>query len=204
MKLYHYWRSSCSWRVRWALAHKGLKTEMIGVGLLDGESESEAHLERNPAGFVPVLELDDGLRLTESMAICEYLEEVYPEKPILPKKPVDRAYVRTLCEIINSGTQPLQNLSVLDAVSMDDARRKEWSAQWIGNGLGIFEKLLKRSGAFCFGDSPTLADCFLVPQVYNALRNDVDLMRTPKVARIYETSLKEPSCAAAHPDRFKP
>lgn len=177
---------------------------MIAVGLLDGGSESDEHLERNPAGFVPVLELDDGLRLTESMSICEYLEEVHPEKPLLPKKPIDRAYVRTLCEIINSGTQPLQNLSVLDAVSMDEGKRKEWSARWIGGGLGIFEKLLKRSGQYCLGDAPTLADCFLVPQVYNALRNDVDLKRTPKIARIYETSLKEPSCAAAHPDRFKP
>lgn len=177
---------------------------MIAVSLLDGASESDEHLERNPAGFVPVLELDDGLRLTESMSICEYLEEIYPEKPLLPKTPIDRAYVRTLCEVINSGTQPLQNLPVLDRVSADEAKRKEWSAYWIANGLGVFEKLLSRSGTFCLGDTPTLADCFLIPQVYNALRNDIDFKSMPKVHRIYETCLKDPSCAAAHPDRFKP
>ncbi len=204
MRLYHYWRSSCSWRVRWALEHKGISFSTTSVGLLNGESESDAHLVRNPAGFVPVLELADGSRLTESMAICEYLEETKPTPALLPKSALDRAYVRMLCEVINSGTQPLQNLNVQDRVSENADERKAWSAHWIAQGLAVYEQMMSRGGTFSLGDTVTLADMFLVPQIYNAHRYDVSFAKMPRIAAIYERSLKLPACAKSHPDHFVP
>lgn len=204
MKLYHYWRSSCSWRVRAALAHKGIVADMVSVSLLSGESESAEHLERNPAGFVPVLELSSGKRLTESMAICEYLEETQPVPALLPKDPLDRAYVRTLCEVINAGTQPLQNSGVQEFLSPDPDRRKAWVHHWIHTGLSVYESLISRSGTFSWGDTPTLADYFLVPQAYNAVRFEVDLSRFPRISAIHERALKLPAISSTHPDRYAP
>src|SRR5437899_2175350 len=111
--LYHYWRSSSSWRVRWALNFKDVEHKLVQVNLLDGESESPAYLKRNPLGYVPVLETQ-GRNLVESVAIIEWLEEKFPERPLYPVTPLDRAHVRSLVEIINAGIQPLQNLTVID------------------------------------------------------------------------------------------
>lgn len=208
LRLYHYWRSSSSWRVRWALALKGLPCEMIAVDLLSGESESQAHLSRNPLGYVPVLEIvgDKPRLLTESVAIIEWLEEVHPAPALLPADAFDRARIRQLCEIINAATQPLANPNVTDEHSSDAAEKKRWNQLWIRRGLHAYEALAReKAGRFTFGDTLSMADLFLVPQCYNALRSEIALEREfPLLARIDANCLATPSCQAAHPDRYKP
>jgi maleylacetoacetate isomerase len=215
LRLYHYWRSTSSWRVRWAMAHKGIAPELVHVSLLDGESESPAHRARNPLGYVPVLEFleekDPARRyLVESLPIIEYLEETSPANPFLPKDPRDRAHVRALAEIVNAGIQPIQNITVQIHVASDSdpdhaAKRKAWAAHWIANGLEAYEKLAApRAGKFSFGDAPTLADLTLVPQLYGAIRNDASFAHLPTVTRAYESSLRTEACRASEPDRFKP
>ncbi len=216
-RLYHYWRSSSSWRVRWGMALKGVVPEYVHVDLLNGESESPAHRARNPFGFVPALEIlappagrASPLLLTESLAILEYLEETLPTNPLLPHDPIDRAYVRAIAEAVNAGIQPLQNLTTQIALAPDsDAdfarKRKAWAQLWIREGFAAIEKLAKPStGKFCVGDELTLADLCLVPQCYNALRNDVALEDFPVIARIYAQAILTPSYAISEPDRFKP
>ncbi|MBS1964170.1 MAG: maleylacetoacetate isomerase [Bdellovibrionales bacterium] len=215
LRLYHYWRSTSSWRVRWALALKGISVEYVHVSLLDGESESEAHRARNPFGYVPVLEFlgeknPERRYLVESLPIIEFLEETMPGAPLLPKEPRDRAHVRSLAEAINAGTQPVQNLSVQIELAPDTdpahaAKRKAWAQIWIRRGLAAYETLAKaRSGKFSFGDSLTLADLCLIPQVYNAARNDVALTEYPTISRIYANALETESYRASEPERFKP
>jgi maleylacetoacetate isomerase len=203
MKLYHYWRSSSSWRVRWALKFKGIDAELIHVSLLSGESETLEHLKRHPLGYVPVIE-DAGQFIIESVAIIEWLEEKFPERPLLPVGGVDRAHVRALVEIINSDTQPVQNLTVLDFYSEDVEKRTEWSRHFIQRGLSAYEKLCgEKSGAFSFGDTVTAADLFLIPQVYNAIRFGMALDEFKTVKKIYENALLLPELIASHPDRFR-
>lgn len=205
MRLFHYWRSSSSWRVRWALAYKGLSAEMVHVDLLNGEVESPEHLKRNPMGYVPVLEVD-GNFLTESLAIIRYLEDSTIGASVFPTDPWERAHVWSLCEIINAGTQPLQNLNAMFLHSEDPVKRKEWAVYWIKSGLSAFDKVCaSRAGKFCFGDTLTAADMCLIPQVYNALRNDIDIEREfPRLAEIYKVALATPSGSASHPDRYAP
>lgn len=205
MKLYHYWRSTSSWRVRWVLAMKKISVEMIPVNLLEGEQESGAHLKRNPFGKVPVLELDDGRFLAESVAICEWLEENYPEPALLPDDSFDRAKVRERVQRVNSGIQPIQNLKVLQAVSEDPGVRNKWAARWISSGLqSLEEEIVRTAGKFSFGDTVTLADIFIVPQIYNARRFDVSLEPFPKLAQL-EANLKETDgWRLSEPDRYKP
>jgi maleylacetoacetate isomerase len=209
-RLYHYWRSSASWRVRIALAWKKIEFESIPVNLLDGESESPAHLKRNPAGFVPVLELNRGPhageKLTESLAIIRYLEETHPEAPTLfPGTAFDRAKIWALAEVVNSGTQPFQNISVMEKHSVDGEEQKRWSIHWITHGLEVFETLIQSGkGQFSHGDHFSLADTCLIPQVYSAKRYDIDLSAFPKLKHIYETSLNLPAIVQSHPDRYKP
>jgi maleylacetoacetate isomerase len=214
-RLYHYWRSSSSWRVRWGLVLKGIAPEYVHVDLLNGESESEAHRKRNPFGYVPALEILDGKSaqgklLTESVAILEYLDETVPTAPLLPKDPFARARVRALVETINAGTQPIQNLNVMLHLAPDDdpdavVKRKAWCQHWIRNGLSAYEALAKPiAGKFSFEDSPTLADLCLIPQCYNAARFDVSLDTYPTIARIHENALKTEAYRQSEPDRFKP
>lgn len=204
MKLYHYWRSSCSWRVRWALLHKGLTAEMIHVSLLDGESESEEHRARNPMGFVPVLD-NDGRYMTESVAIIEFLDETIFDNPLFPEDPLDRAYIRALVETINAGTQPLQNLTTMEFYSDDKDKQKQWSAHFIKQGLEVYSTLMTKSGKYSFGDKVTAADLFLIPQLYNADRFGFDLDKDfPKLGAIYKEALKHPHVQGSHPDRYKP
>ena len=134
----------------------------------------------------------------------EYLEETHPQPALLPKQPIDRASVRMLLEVINSGTQPLQNSGVQEKLSPDPAERKRWSAHWITEGLGVYEKLLSRSGLFSLGDTLTMADIFLIPQIYNAKRYDVDFSQTPKIAAISKRCLELPRCQSSHPDLYAP
>lgn len=211
LKLYHYWRSSSSWRVRWALAHKGIPCEMIPVHLLTDEAESEPHLHRNPLGYVPVLEIDTEKKpvyLAESVAIIEWLEEIYPEKPLLPSlqlnQGLDRARARQLAEIINSGTQPLQNLNTLHLHSSDAEEQKRWAQHWIRKGLHAYETVARETaGKFSVGNSLSIADLFLIPQCYNAGRQEVSLDEFPLLKKIVEVASQTQSYVDSHPDRFQ-
>jgi maleylacetoacetate isomerase len=203
--LYHYWRSSSSWRVRIALEYKKIPTEWVHVHLLNGESESAAHLERNPAGSVPVLECDDGEFITESLAIIRYLEELYPTPSLLPGTALDHARIWAMAEVINSGTAPLQSLGVMAYFSEDPAAQKKWSQHWIRSGLETYEKLAsKTSGSFSHGDTFSLADACLVPQCYNAARYDIDFREFPTLSKAYDSSMKLEAVQRSHPDHYQP
>ena len=209
MKLYTYWRSSAAYRVRIGLSIKGLPYDSAPVHLLrdGGEHLKESYTEVNPQQQVPSLELDDGTILTQSLAILEYLDETYPEPPLLPTEPVDRARVRALTQVIACDIHPINNLNVLGYLINDmkvpQDNRVVWYRHWIENGFPAFEKLLTRSdktGKFCHGDTPTLADVLLVPQVYNARRFDVDLTDFPEIRRIEKNCLALESFQAAIPE----
>lgn len=202
LTLYHYWRSSSSWRVRWALAIKGLQSKFVHVDLLSGESEQEPHLSRNPLGYVPVLNVD-GQNLIESVAIIEWLEENFSTPTLYPGDTFNRAQIRTLAEIINADTQPVQNLNVVDRLPED--QRAEWKDHFIRRGFQAYEKIAAKSaGKFSVGDSVCAADLFLIPQCYNALRGKINLNDFPLIERIYQAALQTEQCQAAHPDRYKP
>lgn len=204
LTLYHYWRSSASWRVRWMLELKKLKVDFIHVELLNGEVDREPHLSRNPMGQVPALIVDNHT-LIESMAILEWLEETIPANRLIPGDTWIRAHIRALCEVINSGTQPVQNLPVLDYYSEDPEKRKEWMRFFIHRGLTAYEKLVAaKAGKFSVGDQLTAADVFLVPQCYNAIRNDLSLSEWPTIDRIHSAALATAECQASHPERFQP
>jgi maleylacetoacetate isomerase len=201
LTLYHYWRSSCSWRVRWVLALKGLAYESVPVNLLQGEQKAEAYLSVNPSGQVPTLKVE-GRCLSESMAIIEWLEETYPYEPILPKDPWDRAVVRELALMVVAGIQPVQNLKVGRFYSEDQKQREAWNKHFIEEGFQALEKKLAAyPGPFAFGSQVTLADIALVPQVYNALRVGVEMRRFPRIEAIYSHCIKTDECEKAAPHR---
>ncbi|MCP5463510.1 MAG: maleylacetoacetate isomerase [Deltaproteobacteria bacterium] len=205
--LYHYWRSSCSWRVRWALFYKGLDFTPIAINLLENEQTSAEHLKKNPKGAVPALALNDQNKtvLFESSAIIEFLEETHPSPRLLPKDPLQRAHCRALTQIVNAGIQPLQNLATMKFYSEDPEKRKSWSAHWIQEGLKAYEAAVQKSaGEFSCGNELSMADLFLIPQLYNARRFDVDLTPFPSCLKIEGNALKTESCQKAHPDRFTP
>lgn len=206
LKLYHYWRSSSSWRVRWTLALKNIPHELIPVSLLNGESESAEHLKRNPLGYVPVLDID-GNYLFESLAIIRYLEENWPTPSVLgaATDALTRARIWQLAEIINASTQPLQNLTPQEMYSDDPEKRKTWAKHWNKIGLNAYEKIcVETAGKYSIGDTLTLADLCLIPQCYNAKRFDVDLTEFPTISRIYANAQKEPSYIMSEPSRFEP
>lgn len=199
--LYSYFRSSCAYRVRIALALKNIDYEYKTVNLIKGGGEQKApdFLKVNPMAQVPVLEVE-GEFLTQSLPIIEYLDEKYPEPCLLPKDPIKRAKVRAIAEVVASGIQPLQNLGILSMV--DEAKRPEWGKLFITKGFQALEAMLeKTAGTFCVGDSVTIADLCLVPQVYNALRFKVDMAQFPILSRINERLEKLPAFKAAHPSR---
>lgn len=190
--LYGYWRSSSAYRVRIALALKGLAFESRAVNLLrDGGEQHEAEYRRlNPLGLVPAL-LHGERVIVQSLAICEYLEEVFPRPALLPAEPAARARVRWLAQSIACEMQPLNNLSVLlylkSSLAVDDEAVNAWYRHWIARGFSALESWLSsgdETGDYCHGNSPTLADCLLVPQVYNAERFDCDLGPYPEVRRV--------------------
>lgn len=194
MKLYTYFRSSAAYRVRIALNLKGLAWDAVPVHLVrdGGEQRHPAYLELNPVGLVPTLD-DDGQLLTQSLAIIEYLDETHPEPGLLPADPADRARVRAIAQTIACDIHPINNLRVLQYLKREfgisDAQRDAWYRHWVEVGLAGVEQLLardKRTGTFCHGDAPTLADCCLVPQVFNARRFGCDLSAMPTVRRIAE------------------
>jgi maleylpyruvate isomerase len=192
MKLYTFFRSSASYRVRIALNLKGLDYEHAPIHLRRGGGEqfSPAYKAKNPQALVPALE-DGGRPLTQSLAIIEYLEECYPEPPLLPKDPADRAAVRAMALAIACEVHPLQNLKVLNYVKgelkQDEAAANRWAQHWIELGLAALEQMalaVPKRGKFCFGDAPTLADLCLVPQLGNARRFGCDLSGIPTLVRI--------------------
>ncbi len=194
MKLYTYFRSSAAYRVRIALNLKGLSFEAVPVHLLrnGGEQRQPEYLALNPAGLVPTLE-DGATVLTQSLAIIEYLDETRGGPALLPTGAADRARVRALALSIACDTHPLNNLRVLQylgrQLGIDEAGRNDWYRHWVGQGLGAVERMLAddpRTGRFCHGDTPGLADCCLVPQVFNARRFGCDLDAMPTVRRIAE------------------
>jgi len=205
--LYSYWRSTSSWRVRIGLALKGLGYRYQAVDLLAGEQWSDAHRARSPAAQIPVLEVEEGgrtLRLVQSMAILEWLDERFPDPPLLPPDLDGRARVRALAEHVNSGIQPYQNALVLKTLKGKlPGYEKEWARTFVGRGLKTLEDAVSDGGAgrFSHGDAPGLADCYLVPQLHAARRFGVDLAPFPTLRRIEEACLALAPFQAAHPDR---
>jgi maleylacetoacetate isomerase len=206
--LFDYWRSSASYRVRIALALKGVDYERVPVDLLAGGQKGEDYLGRNPQGLVPLLEID-GARIAQSLAICDYLESTRPEPALLPADPAARAHVLALAAIVACDIHPLNNLRVLKQITRglgaDEEAKNAWIARWIGDGFAAMEAMAApRAGRFLHGDAPTLADVFLVPQIYNARRFDVPLDAYPTLLRADASASAHPAFTAAHPDRFAP
>ncbi len=207
MKLYTYFRSSAAWRVRIALALKGLPWEAVYIHLLKdgGQQNAPAYLAKNPAGLVPLLETCDGIRIAQSLAIIEWLEETHPQPALLPREPLARAHVRAIALAIACDIHPLNNLRVLrylaHVLHQDQAARDAWYHHWIAEGLGGVEPMLDATGPFCHGDAPTLADICLVPQVANARRLHCPLDAYPRVLRAEAAALALPAFRDTAPDR---
>ena len=204
MILHGYWRSGTSYRTRIALELKGLAYDQRGVDLRQGQQRSEAYLALNPQGLVPALEVDGAL-LTQSPAILEWLEEAHPVPPLLPADPVDRATVRAMSALVGCDIHPLNNLRVGKALretfGADQAAVDAWAARWIVPGFTALEALVARHGdGWCFGAAPTLADCYLVPQVYSARRFNVPLGAFPRLLAIEAAAAAHPAFVSAHPD----
>lgn len=204
MILHGYWRSGAAWRARIALALKGLAYEQRGVDLRTGAQRSDAFVAFNPQGMVPALEID-GAVLTQSPAILEWLEETHPAPPLLPADPVDRAHVRAMAALIGCDIHPLNNLRVGKALretfGADQVAVDAWAARWILPGFAALETLVARHGAgWCFGASPTLADCYLIPQIYSARRFNVPLDAFPRLLAIDAAAARHPAFIDAHPD----
>jgi maleylacetoacetate isomerase len=201
--LYTYWRSSSAFRVRIALAVKNAPYESAFVNLLNKDQEKPDYRAKSPMGLVPCLFVD-GKPMVESVAIIELLEELYPSPPLYPSTPWGRAEVRSLCEIVNAGTQPVQNLHVLEKVSAEPEARVAWGKHFVARGLAAFEALSERyargSGPYAYGEAFTAADVYLVPQCFNARRFGVDLAPYPRVARAFEAACALDAVKRAMPD----
>ncbi|MFS4436960.1 maleylacetoacetate isomerase [Paracoccaceae bacterium GXU_MW_L88] len=205
--LYDYWRSSASYRVRIGLALKGIAYKRVSVDLLAGAQRGDAHLARNPQGLVPALEID-GLTLTQSLAILEYLDETRRAAPLLPSSSSGRAVVRAIAHAIAMEIHPLNNLAVLKkikAIGGEDVKN-HWNTENIERGLAAVEALLNhpRAGQFCYEDTPGLAECCLIPQLYNAHRWGVEVEKFPRIRAIEAACSQNAAIASAHPDDFKP
>ena len=206
MKLIGYFRSSAAFRVRIALNLKGIKVEHASRHLRKGEHTAADYVAINPQKLVPAMVLDSGEVLTQSLAILEYLEETHPNPPILPKDPVERARVRSLALIPTADIHPIQNLRVMNYLKemyeQDEESTFAWSRHWIETGFAAYEASIahdRRTGTYSHGDTPTLADLCLVPQVFNAARFKVDMSKFPTIQRIHTTCMKHPAFDAAQP-----
>ena len=205
MKLYGYWRSSASYRLRIALNLKGVEVEHQAVNLKLGEQHLESHTGLNPQPLVPILQLEDGTPLTQSLAILDYLEEVYPKPSLLPDAPALKAQVKAAAQIITTDIAPIQNLRVLKYIraehGQDDAGVKAWAAHWIAEGLQSLETLAQTNNhAFFKMDTPGYFECCLIPQIYNANRYGVDMTQLPKLSKINEACLKLPAFIQSLPE----
>ncbi|WP_421863682.1 maleylacetoacetate isomerase [Motiliproteus sp.] len=214
MKLYSYWRSSAAYRVRIALNLKQLDYQLVPVHLLKngGEQFGEHYHRLNPQHRLPALQLDDGWVLTQSLAIIEYLDERYPEPPLLPQSAEGRAWVRSLAQLIGCDIHPLNNLRVLRYLSdwggHDSDQNAHWYRHWLQLGLGEFDAMLTRApqnwcskGRFCVGDSVSLADLLLIPQLYNAHRYELDLSSLPRLLEIEQHCMSLEAFHQAAPEQ---
>lgn len=205
MILHGYWRSGTSYRTRIALNLKGLSYDQVGVDLRLGQQREAAFTSLNPQGLVPALVTDGGEVLSQSPAILEWLEETYPEPALLPSDPVARARVRSMAAVIGCDIHPLNNLRVLKAIKAigaDEGATQAWISQWISAGFEALEQMVALHGkGWCYGDTPTLADCYLIPQIYSARRFGVDLSAYPSLVAIERAAGDHPAFRSAHPDQ---
>ena len=210
MKLHSYFRSSASYRVRIALELKGLPYEYVAVHIAKGDHKRLPFVELAADNLVPLLEID-GEKLSQSMAIIEYLDDKHPEPRLLPSDALGRAKVRALAQSIACEIHPLNNLRVLKylvrEMGVEDEAKKAWYRHWCRDGLEAFERQLSQlsqfpalnKNTFCYGQTPTLADCCLVPQIFNAQRFDVDLSQLPRTMAAFEACSELPAFKNAHP-----
>ena len=196
MLLYNYFRSSASYRVRIALALKRLDCELVPIHLVKQEQLSEAFEAISPARLVPLLKVDDDTLLTQSLAIIEYLDEVHPEPALLPGSALDRARIRSIAQDIACEIHPIDNLRVLrylvHEMKVGEVDKTRWYKHWVETGLEVVERRLAgdaRTGRYCHGDAPTLADCVLVPQIVNAQRFECRLDHVPTVMRVFDACM---------------
>ena len=205
--LHQYWRSSSSWRVRFALAWKGLAYETRSIDLLAGDQRGAEHRANNPAGYVPCLVVD-GRPLGESVAILEWLEETFPAPPLLPRDAWERARVRQVVETVNAGIQPLHNLSVLHAHAAEPEAQRAWARRFLERGLAALEAIVTdiaretgRDGPYVMGEALSLADVVIVPQLYQARRFGADLACCPRVVALDERIARLDAAIASSPER---
>jgi maleylacetoacetate isomerase len=207
MKLYNYFRSSASFRVRIALELKGLPYDYVPVHLVKGEHKQGGYEAVSASALVPTLELDGGERLGQSMAIIEYLDEMHREPPLLPSEARERAHVRALAQLIACEIHPLNNLRVLKylvhEMKLEEEAKNTWYRHWVRSGLELYERELARlpAGAFSFGDTPTLADCCLVPQIFNGQRFKVDFSGLPRTMAAFDACMALEAFQRAQPSR---
>lgn len=204
LTLHSAWRSSAAYRVRIGLNLKGLAYDIAPVNLVANQHQAPAFAALNPQRLLPALEVD-GRTLTQSLAILEWLDETVPQPALLPADPFDRAQVRAMAQIVASDIHPVNNLRILRALTelgVDEPGREAWIGRWITDGFTALETMVARHGAgYAFGETPTLADCCLVPQVYNAERFRTDLTPFPALRAVAARCAEHPAFAAAHPNQ---
>ncbi|EFC46024.1 predicted protein [Naegleria gruberi] len=205
--LHSYWRASSPYRVRIALGLKNIEYQYAPVNLLENKQASDEYMQKNPAKLLPTLEID-GLVLTQSVPIMEYLEETRPNQGVhlLPSDPIKRHTVRQITQMVASDIQPIQNLRLLKKLkedfNVDEQGKAAWSKHWIELGFNSIEKVLeKTAGKFCVGDDVSMADCCLIPQVYGARRYGVDMNKYPIIARIERACAEMEAFKKAHPEQ---
>lgn len=206
MKLYTYSRSSAAYRVRIALNLKGIDYIAQSINLLEAQHKSEQYKASNPQGLIPALELNDGNVISQSTAILEWLEETHPTPPLLPADPLARSQVRSLANHVACDIHPLNNLSVLgylkESLGADQQQLDLWYSQWVNRGFQSIETVVRQGkGEYCFGEKPGLADCYLIPQVFNALRFKVSMNAYPAILSIYHHCNTLEAFHRAHPDQ---
>jgi maleylacetoacetate isomerase len=204
MRLYSFATSSAAYRVRIALNLKQIAYETVSINITRGEQHGAEYRGLNPHGRVPALELDDGTVISQSLAIIDYLEQVYPQPPLYPADPVVRARALAVALTVATDIHPLNNMAPIgflrDRLGVDQAARDQWYAHWVRDGLAAIEQMID-GDAYCFGPQPSVADICLIPQVFNARRYNVDIADLAKILAVDERARALPAFAAAHPDR---